>query len=301
MNFIKKILYGLIKKNRHLPQEFYAKIYYEYYHDEKLDLKNPVKYVEKLQWLKVYFHPPILHQLVDKFAVRTYVEEKIGTSFLNELYQVCEDFDDIDFDALPENFVVKGTHGSNMHMIVNNKRDLNKRKLKFNIYKWKRKNLYYLSGQEWAYKNVKPRIIIEKYLEDDQGELLDFKLFCFNGEAKFIQVHKFFEGYKCLAHFDLNWNKLQVTSQNMKAYEGDIERPKSLEKMIELASKLADKLPFVRVDLYNVNGEVFFGELTFYPSDARKNFFPESFNKKVADYLILPKIPAGKKEITSIS
>ena len=130
MNFIKKILYGLIKKNRHLPQEFYAKIYYEYYHDEKLDLKNPVKYVEKLQWLKVYFHPPILHQLVDKFAVRTYVEEKIGTSFLNELYQVCEDFDDIDFDALPENFVVKGTHGSNMHMIVNNKRDLNKRKLK---------------------------------------------------------------------------------------------------------------------------------------------------------------------------
>ena len=300
MNFIKKILYSLIKKNRHLSQEFYAKIYYEYYHGEKLDLKNPVKYVEKLQWLKVYFHPPILNQLVDKYAVRAYVEEKIGSSYLNELYQVCDGFDEIDFEALPESFVVKGTHGSNMHMIVKDKNTLNKRKLKFNTYKWKRKNLYYLSGQEWAYKNVKPRIIIEKYLEDDHGELLDFKIFCFNGEAKFIQVHKYAEGYKCLAHFDLNWNKMAVTSQNMKAYKGDIERPENLDKMVELAAKLADKLPFVRVDLYNVNGEVFFGELTFYPSDARKNFFPESFNKKVADYLILPKIPAGKKEITSI-
>lgn len=300
MNAFKKLLYGLIEKNRHLPMDYYAKIYYEYYHDEKLDLKNPEKYVEKIQWLKVYFHPPILNQLVDKFAVRSYVEEKIGASYLNELYQVCEDFDDIDFDALPESFVVKGTHGSNMHMIVKDKHQLNKRKLKFNTFNWKRKNLYYLSGQEWAYKKVKPRIIIEKYLDDDQGELLDFKLFCFNGEAKFIQVHKFFEGQKYLAHFDLDWNKLQVTSQNMKAYEGDIERPKRLEKMIELASKLADKLPFVRVDLYNVNGEIFFGELTFYPSDARKNFFPESFNKKVADYLILPNIPAGKNEITSI-
>lgn len=280
--------------------EYYARIYYEYYHGEKLDLKNPVKYVEKLQWLKVYFHPPILNQLVDKYEVRSYVKEKIGSSYLNELYQVCDSFNDIDFEALPESFVVKGTHGSNMHMIVKDKHRLNKRKLKFNTYKWKRKNLYYLSGQEWAYKNVKPRIIIEKYLEDDHGELLDFKLFCFNGEAKFIQVHKYAGGYKCLAHFDLNWNKLAVTSQNMKAYEGDIERPENLDKMVELASKLADKLPFVRVDLYNVNGAVFFGELTFYPSDARKNFFPESFNKKVADYLILPKIPAGKKEITSI-
>ena len=301
MNFIKKILYGLIKKNRHLPQEFYARIYYEYYHNEKLDLKNPVKYVEKIQWMKVYFHPPILNQLVDKFEVRSYVEEKIGPAYLNELYLVCDDFDEIDFEALPASFVVKGTHGSNMHMIVKDKHKLNKRKLKFKIHRWKRRNLYYRSGQEWAYKNVKPRIIIEKYLEDDHGELLDFKIFCFNGEAKFIQVHKYAEGHKCLAHFDLDWNKLAVTSQDMKPYQGDIERPKNLDKMVELASMLADKLPFVRVDLYNVNGRVFFGELTFYPSDARKNFFPESFNKKVADYFILPKIPAGKKEITSIS
>ena len=301
MNFIKKILYGLIKKNRHLPQEIYAKIYYEYYHDEKLDLKNPVKYVEKLQWLKVYFHPPILHQLVDKYAVRTYVKEKIGATYLIELYQLCNNYNEIEFDKLPDNFVIKGTHGSNMHEIVKDKSKLNKIKLRYNIWNWKRQNLYYKSGQEWAYKNVKPRIVIEKYMEDKNRDLLDFKFFSFNGLVKFVQVHKYFEGDKCLAHYDLKWNRLNVTSQKMTDYPGNIEQPKNLSKMVELASILSNELPFVRVDLYNVDGEIYFGELTFYPSDARKNFFPESFNKKVADYLILPKIPAGKKEITSIS
>ena len=300
MNFIKRILYGLIKKNRYLPQEFYAKIYYEYYHGKKLNLENPVRYVEKLQWLKVYFHPQILTKLVDKYEVREYVKERIGAKYLNELYQVCDHFNEIDFDSLPESFIVKGTHGSNMHMIVKDKRKLNKIKLKLSTYNWKRKNLYYSSGQEWAYKNVKPRIIVEKFLEDDQSELLDYKLFCFNGEVKFIQVHKWFEGDKSIAHFDLNWNKMEVTSQEMKDFKGEIKKPKYLSKMIELASKLAANLPFVRVDLYDVNTSIVFGELTFYPSDARKNFFPESFNKIVAEYLVLPEIPEGQREIVTI-
>ena len=159
---------------------------------------------------------------------------------------------------------------------------------------------YRTTGQEWAYKNVKPRIIIEKFLEDDQNELLDYKLFCFNGEVKFIQVHKWYDGDKSIAHFDLNWKKIEVTSQDMKDFKGEIEKPKHLNKMIELASKLGGSLPFVRVDLYDVNTYIIFGELTFYPSDARKNFFPESFNKKVADYLILPKIPDGEQEILTL-
>ena len=301
MNFIKRILYGLIKKNRYLPQEFYAKIYYEYYHGKKLNLENPVRYVEKLQWLKVYFHPQILTKLVDKYEVREYVKERIGAKYLNELYQVCDHFNEIDFDSLPESFIVKGTHGSNMHMIVKDKRKLNKIKLKLSTYNWKRKNLYYSSGQEWAYKNVKPRIIVEKFLEDSQGELLDFKIFCFNGEPKFTQVQKWENGLKYIAHYDLDWKKLKITYQDLINYDGEIEKPKNLNTMIELSSKLSEKLPFVRVDLYNINNQILFGELTFYPSDARNNFYPESFDKKVADCLILPKIPAGKKEITSIS
>lgn len=300
MNFIKRILYGLIKKNRHLPMKFYAKIYYEYYHNAKLNLEDPSKYVEKLQWLKVHFHPPILNQLVDKFAVRAYVREKIGEEYLNELFQVCSDFGEINFESLPDSFVVKGTHGSNMHMIVKDKRKLNKRKLQFNIIKWKRKNLYYNSGQEWAYKNVEPRIVIEKYMEDKNGELLDFKLFSFNGQVKFVQVHKWFEGDKCIAHYDTEWNKLEVLSQDMRDYPGEIKKPKNFKKMTELASVLSEKLPFVRVDLYDVDDKIYFGELTFYPSDARKNFFPERFNQKVADYIDLPILPEGVNEIVSL-
>lgn len=281
---------------------YYARIYHEYYHDEKLDLTNPVRFNQKIQWLKVYFHPPILHQLVDKYAVRSYVEEKIGPAHLNDLYQVCEHYEEIDFEALPERFIVKGTHGSNMYMIVRDKSTMNSSRLKYLTFKWKRKNLYYASGQEWVYKNVKPRIIVEKYLEDDQGELIDYKFFSFTGEVKFIQAHKLVNGRKSLAHYDLEWNKLDVVyvCPSVDAYEGEVARPKNLEKMIELASKLAHKLPFVRVDLYDVNDHIIFGELTFYPGDGRYNFYPESFNQQVADAIILPPIPAGKNEITTI-
>lgn len=300
MNPIKKLIYGLIKKNRHLSQEFYAKIYYEYYHGKKLNLENPVGYLEKLQWLKVFYHPKILHELVDKYEVRNYVEDKIGASYLNELYQVCEHYNEIDFQSLPDQYIIKGTHSSNMFVIVDEQHKINKTKLRLKIYKWRRKNLYYNGGQEWAYKHVKPRIIVEKLLEDKSGELVDFKLFSFRGKVKFIQVHKWFNGDKCIAHLDTEWNKLDVTSQGMKAYPGVIKRPENLDEMIMVASKLSDKLPFVRVDLYNVNGKIIFGELTFYPSDARKNFFPESFNKKVADYIILPEIPEGQKVISDL-
>lgn len=280
--------------------EFYAKVYYEYYHGEKLNLHEPKKYVEKLQWLKVYFHPPILHQLVDKYAVRTYVEEKIGKEYLNELYQVFTDAKEIDWNSLPQRFVVKGTHGCNMHAIVKNKDQVNRKKLRLSIWNWKRQNLYHQSGQEWAYKNVAPRVIIEKYMEDRNGELLDYKFFTFHGVVKFIQVHKWFEGSNCLAHFDLNWNRLEVTIQKRKDFPGTIDKPKNLLKMVELAGKLADRLPFVRVDLYNVDGKIIFGELTFYPSDARKNFYPEDFNQQVSEYLTLPELAEGEKEITTL-
>ncbi len=299
MNFFKKTIYGLIKKNRHLPMDFYARIFYEYTHGEKLDLKNPVRYNQKIAWLKVYFHPPILNQLVDKYEVRSYVKEKIGDTYLNELYQVCDSYEEIDFKALPNTFIIKGTHGSNMYMISEDKSKLNRKKLKFLVFKWKRKNLYYSSGQEWAYKNVKPRIIIEKFLEDKNGELIDFKLFCFDGEVKFIQAHKLVDNIRCVSHYDLEWNKLNVTNHRLKPYEGEIEKPNNLNKMFELALKLANKLPFVRVDLYNINNNIIFSELTFYPGNGKKNFYPESFNQYVAELLKLPVIPEGQDVITS--
>ena len=301
MNSIKKILYGLIKKNRHLPQEFYARIFYEYYHGEKLDLKNPKNFAEKIQWLKVYYHLPILNQFVDKYAVRSYVKEKIGEGYLNEIYAVYDHPNQVDYDKLPEQFVLKGTHGSNMNIIVKSKKGLNKNRNKLRMFKWMSKNLYYAGGQEWAYKDVTHRIIAEKYLDPKAGELLDYKIHCFSGTAKFIQVDSVFENVKTNTCYDLDWNKMELKQNGRNVNPGIIERPDKLEEMIEIANKLADSHPFVRVDLYNLDGKIIFGELTLYPRDARIKYEPEAYDKIIGSYINLPKIPSGAKEITSVS
>ncbi len=297
MNFFKKIIYGLIKKNRYLPQEFYAKIFYEYYHGKKLDLKNTKEYNEKIQWLKVYYHLPILTQIVDKYAVREYVKEKIGEAYLNEVYFVYNNPQEIDYERLPNQFVLKATHGSNMHVLVKDKGAINKTRIKFLMNKWMRRNLYYTTGQEWAYKNVKPRIIAEKYMDDEGARLTDYKFFCFSGHPKFIQVSNHIENTHYLNHYDLEWNDLGVTYGKWPSYEGAIEKPSKLKEMIEVAKCLSGNFPFVRVDLYSIKKKIVFGELTFYPGCGKFDYFPKSFNKQIGDYIVFPEIPDGKQEI----
>ena len=167
MNIVKKTLYGLIKKLKFLPPVFYVKVYYEYYSGRKLNLKNPVEFNEKIQWLKVYYQPPILTQLVDKYAVQPYIEKKIGSKYLNDIIGVYKKYEDIDFDALPNKFVLKGTHGSNYNLIVNDKSKLDKKQVKKLVNKWLNRNYYYRSGLEWAYKNAPPRVIAEKFMKEE--------------------------------------------------------------------------------------------------------------------------------------
>jgi len=299
MNFFKKIIYGLIKKNRHLPQEYYAKIFYEYYHGKKLNLHNPKDFNEKIQWLKVYYHPPILNQLVDKYAVREYVKEKIGEAYLNEVYFVYNNAQELDLELLPHQFVLKATHGSNMHLLVKNKNEVNKRRMKFLMNKWMRRNLYYTSGQEWVYKDVKPRIIAENYMDAEGGRLIDYKIFCFSGHPKFIQESKYVENTHCVTHYDLDWNRLDFKLELRPTFEGAIEKPSKLKEMIEIAKCLSGNFPFIRVDLYSIKKKIVFGELTCYPGDGRYNFMPKSFNRQLGDYIILPDIPKGKQEIVT--
>ena len=189
MNIVKKTLYGLIKKLKFLPPAFYVKVYYEYYSGRKLNLKDPIEFNEKIQWLKVYYQPPILTQLVDKYAVRPYIKEKIGDKYLNDIIGVYSKFEDIDFDSLPNKFVLKGAHGSNYNLIVNDKSKLNKKLVKKLVNKWLSRNYYYRSGLEWAYKNVPPRVIAEKFMKEEGKEALnDYKFYCCNGKPIFIHV-----------------------------------------------------------------------------------------------------------------
>ncbi len=297
----KKVIYGILKKFKFLPPSFYVKIYYEYYVGKKLDLKNPIEFNQKLQWLKVYYKPPILTQLVDKYSVREYVADTVGEAYLNELIAVYDKVSDVDFAVLPEQYVMKAVHGYHFNIIVPEKAKLNTLKSKLLLTKWMHKNQYYRGGLEWAYKNVKPRIIAEKYLTQIGKESIsDYKFFCFGGVPKFIQVDVDRTVGHARSYYDMEWKKMNLATDGIKPYEGEMERPKNYDEMLLVATKLAGDFPFVRVDLYNLDGKILFGEMTFYPTDGRMDFIPDHFNTTIGNYLTLPTIPKGQEYITKI-
>jgi len=299
---IKRFFLRHLRKMRFLPPKVYVKIHYEYFSGKKLDLNNPQDFNAKIEWYKVFYRPNILTQLVDKHEVRTYVEEKIGAKYLNELYAVYDNAEDIDFDSLPNSFVIKANHTNGHNLIVKDKKNLDKEKSIKLLNKWLRKNQYYRRGQEWAYKDVKPKLVIEKFLkEENKSTLTDYKFYCFNGVAKFINVHIDREDDHKQGCFDLNFNLLPFgKSKSYKSISSDIEKPINLEEMVQLSETLAANFPFVRVDFYSVNGQTIFGELTFYPSDARNKFYPEEYNTIIGDYFQLPKLNSKKETITNL-
>ena len=292
----------MLRKMTFLPPVKYAKYSYEYYTGKKLDLNNPKEFNEKIQWYKVYYHPKILNQLVDKYAVRAYVEDKIGAKYLNEFYGIYKSFSEINFDKLPNQFVVKATHASSYNLIVEDKSTLNKNKLKFLFKKWLNTNQYNRTGQEWAYKDVEPRLLIEKFLkENGQTSLIDYKFYCFKGVAKFLEIHLDREDDHKRAFYDLDFKKLPFRNVPLKkSIEKELIKPTTFDEMIVLSEKLADKLPYVRVDFYSIKDKIIFGEMTFYPSDGKKDFYPEEYNKSLGDLFEIPNIPIGKNEITEI-
>ena len=290
---LKRLLLGLIKKMKFLPPPLYVRVSYEYYNRKKLDLDNPREFNEKIQWLKVYYKDPRLTQLVDKYSVRSYVREKVGGKYLNELLGLYNRASEVDFESLPEQFVLKGVHGFHLNLIVPDKSVLVPWKTRLLMRKWLSKNHYYRGGMEWAYKNVKPRIIAEAYLEEMGKKVInDYKFFCFDGQPQFLQVdlERGVKDYRC--YYDLDWNKLPFTTEKNTFYEGEVARPENFEEMVSVAKRLAGDFPFVRVDLYNINGRVLFGEMTFYPTDGRKRFIPEEYNRIIGDYMTLPE-PVG--------
>jgi len=297
--FLRKTWVTIIKRLRFLPAPYYIKHYYEYYSGKKLDYDNLIEFNQKLSWYKVFFRPKILNTLVDKYAVRAFVKDKIGEDYLNECYGVFNKPSEVNFDKLPNQFVLKGTHGCNINLVVKDKTTLNKAKTKRLMAKWLRKNQYKRTGQEWAYKDVKPRIIAEKFIKNENRDsLTDYKFYCFNGIPKFLEVHLDREKNHKSAFYDFEFKKLPFSdSPADKLIQEDFGKPQTLSKMVELAGKLSEGFPFVRVDFYSVEDKITFGEMTFYPGDGRRDFYPKKYNKIIGDYFELPKIPAGEKLI----
>ena len=281
---LKKIKYAM----RIIPDRAYIQMYYFAHFKKFCNLKNPKTYNEKLNWLKLHDKNPIYTRIVDKFEAKEYVKDIIGDQYIIPTLGVWDNFDDIDFDELPQQFVLKCTHDSEGLVIVKDKDKLDKEMAKNKIESALKQNFFYI-GREWPYKNVKPRIIAEKYMEDHiDGELRDYKFFCFDGEPKamFVASDRASDNVK-FDYFDLNFNHLDIKQKYPHA-EQPLRKPVTFEKMIELSKVLSKGFPHVRVDFYEVDGQLYFGELTFYHFSGFMPFEPNKWDKIFGDWIKLP-------------
>lgn len=293
----------LLKKMTFLPQKYFLPFSYEYATGKKLDLNNPVEFNQKIQWYKMYYRPRILNTLIDKYAVKTYVKDKIGAQHVIKTLGVYTKANQLKLDELPERFVLKAVHTNRHTIIVKDKKTLNLAKTKRKLARWLRSNQYYRTGQEWGYKDIEPKIIAEEFLsEAGRDSLTDYKFFCFDGVPKYLEIHMNRGGGKNYKReiYDLNFKRLPVNKgTRSNTFESTIQKPDNFEEMINIAEKLSKGFPFVRVDLYSIQGKTLFGELTFYPGDGRSEYYPDKYNKTFGDLLQLPALN-GKSVITEI-
>ncbi len=270
--------------------EFYLKMKWKMYMDYPLNLNNPQTFNEKLQWQKLYDRKPEYTKMVDKYEVKEYVASVIGDKHIIPTLGVYDSVEDIDFDTLPNQFVLKCTHDSGGIVICKDKTKLDKDAAKKKLERGLRMNFYY-QNREWPYKDVKPRIIAEQYMVDESGyELKDYKWFCFNGEPKALFIATDRGDAKEETKFDfydIDFNHLPFTNGHPNAIK-TIEKPAGFDKMKELASKLSKGLMQVRIDFYDINGKVYFGEITFFHWSGMKPFVPREWDYKFGSYIKLP-------------
>lgn len=287
--FYRTCLKILIRISPIVPSRVYLPIYYKLRLNKKLNLKNPKLYTEKIQWMKVHKKLDNYAPLVDKYEVKKYVSEKIGDEYTIPTLGVWDSFDEIDFNLLPNEFVLKCTHDSGSVVICNDKNNFDYEVARKKIcVALKRK--FYLRGKEFQYRNIKPRVIAEKYMVDESGtELKDFKFFCFDGKAKIIMVdYNRFSGHKRNV-YDLEWNYLPVITQFPTDPKMVINKPDKLNEMICIAEQLADGFPHVRVDLYVIDSNIYFGEMTFTHGSGLTRIEPIEFDEQMGEWFVLPK------------
>ena len=273
---------------RLFSDEFFLKCEYKYSFGKDLNLDEPKTFNEKLQWLKLYNRKPEYTTMVDKYEAKKYVSDMIGEEYIIPTLGVWDRFDDIDFDSLPNQFVLKCTHDSGGLVICKDKASLDIEKAKQKI-NWSLNRKYFYEHREWPYKNVKPRILAEEYVEDkfhsEQISLLVYKIMCFDGTPKIIQT---IQGDKTpnetIDYFDTEWNLLDMR-QNYPNSKKPLERPVSLEKMLLLAKRMSAGHSFLRVDFYELEGQPYFSEFTFFSDAGLAAFSPEKWDAEMGKWI----------------
>jgi len=272
---------------RLLPTRLYVERTYRARVGEALNLDNPVKFNEKLQWLKLYYRDATLPRIVNKIEAKNVVQEKLGIDRSVPTAAIFDRPDQIQLSNLPSALALKATHGSGWNIISRDKSALDLEQVRSYFRFWLGKN-YYTYSKEWAYKDVPPRVICEPLLINRAGDLpLDYKIFCFNGKPYFIQVD--FDRFvnHTRAFYDVFWRK-QPFSIGYPLSKKNVDRPKQLDEMLVLARKLSAGIPFLRVDQYLLDDEVYIGELTVYPGNGMERFTDEDWNRKLGDLFELP-------------
>ena len=293
LNYVEnRILHSSYGKK--MDDEEYIKRMFKLTMGYKLDLDNPKTYNEKLQWLKLNYHNPECVVAVDKYLSKQYVADKIGEQYVVPLYGVWDSFDEIDFDSLPEQFVLKTTHDCGGVVVCKGKNSFDKKSAKAFLEKHL-KHEYFYHCREWPYKQVKPRIIAEKFMKDSKNQseegLTDYKFFCFDGEPKamFIATDRARKDTETkFDFFDMEFNHLPFTNGHPNS-DKEIKKPEKFELMIELSKKLSQGFPHVRVDFYESEGNIYFGELTFFHWGGMVPFEPKEWDETFGEWITLPK------------
>lgn len=290
----KRIIFylGIKGKLGFIEDEKYLKLMYWASIGKKLNLDNPKTFNEKLQWLKLHDRKPEYSKMVDKYEAKKWVASRVGEKYIIPTLGVWNSFDEIDFNALPNEFVLKCTHDSGGIVICKNKETFDIKKAKKKIEKSLKRN-YFLVGREYPYKNVKPRIIAEKYMEDSTTEeLRDYKIFTFDGVAKaLLIVSNRQSGETTADYFDVKFNRLNLSWGYPNA-RTKLQKPESLCEMVEVAEQIAKETTQLRVDFYEVNGKAYFGEMTFFDGSGFDRFEPQDWDLKFGEMIKLP-ISAG--------
>ena len=291
-------LAGLVRKLWFLfhNDERFLKLIYFLEMGRRLDLKNPQRFTEKIQWLKIHDRRHEYPILVDKLSVKNVVARIIGERHIIPTLGVWNNFDEIDFSKLPDKFVLKTNHGSagGGVVICHNKEELDFEAIRFKFERGLRHNAYN-KYREWPYKNIKPRIFAEELLEVKEGihaDISDYKFFCFNGEPKYCQVIQDRRTKETIDFFDMEWHHEDFIGLNPKAVHAERvpERPKTLNQMIEIARKLSVGKSFARIDLYEIGDACYFGEITLYPASGLGKFTPQCTDRLFGEILQLPTI-----------
>ena len=278
-----------------VPDSIMIRLQYWLHNGRFLNINNPKRFTEKIQWYKLYYRNPILWRCVDKYEVREYLREKGYSHYLNELYCIENNIENIDFTHLPERYVVKATSGGGSNWVYvckNNNAESQSEILKrFKGVGGQTNKLN--PGREWAYEKMPPnRIMVEEFIYPEKGQdcLTDYKFYCFGGKPMYCQVIADRTTKETIDFYDMDWNHMHFYGLNPECKQSVQTRhkPKGYDEMIKLASELSQDFPFVRVDLYNVDGRIYFGELTFYPASGYGAFTPDNIDFEIGDLFVLP-------------